>query len=53
VPALVELSPFHFSRAFKQTRLEENIAAVELLLPKDDLREIDAAASEIRVEGAR
>src|ERR1043165_2913179 len=37
----------------KLPRLEENIGAVSVELTADDLREIDAAASEIKVEGAR
>jgi aryl-alcohol dehydrogenase-like predicted oxidoreductase len=37
----------------KLHRLEENIAAVEVGLTPDDLREIDRAASEITVQGAR
>src|SRR5579863_8933840 len=37
----------------KLKRLEENIGAVELELTPDDLRDIDAAASKITVEGAR
>jgi len=37
----------------KLHRLEENIGAVAVELTKDDLREINSAASEIRVEGAR
>ena len=37
----------------KLNRLEENIGAVEVELSADDLREIDAAASKIRVEGER
>src|SRR5215213_112884 len=37
----------------KLHRLEENIGAVAVELTSDDLREIDSAASEIRVEGAR
>ena len=37
----------------KLHRLEENIGAVAVELTNDDLREIDSAASEIRVEGAR
>ena len=37
----------------KRHRLEENIGAAELELTPDDLAEIDRAASEIRVEGAR
>ncbi len=37
----------------KLARLEENIGAVELALTAADLQEIDAAASQITVEGAR
>jgi aryl-alcohol dehydrogenase-like predicted oxidoreductase len=37
----------------KLNRLEENIGAVELDLSDDDLREIDNAASKIKVEGER
>jgi len=37
----------------KLNRLEENIGAVSVELTADDLREIDAAAAEIKVEGAR
>jgi aryl-alcohol dehydrogenase-like predicted oxidoreductase len=37
----------------KLHRFEENIKAAELKLTADDLREIDAAASEIKVHGAR
>ena len=37
----------------KLNRLEENIGAVDVELSVDDLREIDAAASKIRVEGER
>jgi len=37
----------------KLSRLEENIGAVEVELTADDLREIDGAASMIKVEGAR
>ena len=37
----------------KLTRLEENIEAVAVQLTPDDLRNINAAASEITVEGAR
>ena len=37
----------------KLHRLEENIAAVAIELTPDDLREIDRAASEITVQGAR
>jgi len=37
----------------KPHRLEENIGAVSVELTADDLREIDGAASEIKVEGAR
>jgi aryl-alcohol dehydrogenase-like predicted oxidoreductase len=37
----------------KLNRLDENIGAVALELTPDDLREIDCAASNIKVEGAR
>jgi aryl-alcohol dehydrogenase-like predicted oxidoreductase len=37
----------------KLNRLEENIDAVTVELTRDDLRDIDAAASNITVEGAR
>src|SRR4029077_9882376 len=37
----------------KLARLEENLAAVSVNLTSDDLREIDAAASKITVQGAR
>lgn len=37
----------------KLNRLEENNSAVDIELTPDDLREIDAAASKIKVEGAR
>jgi aryl-alcohol dehydrogenase-like predicted oxidoreductase len=37
----------------KLTRLEENIGAVAVELTADDLRDIAAAASKIKVEGAR
>ena len=37
----------------KLNRLEENIGAAEVELTGDDLREIDGAASKIKVEGAR
>lgn len=37
----------------KLNRLEENIGAVDVELTADDLREIDAAASKITVEGER
>src|SRR5579864_8064487 len=37
----------------KLHRLEENIGAVNLQLSRDDLRQIDAAASKITVQGAR
>jgi aryl-alcohol dehydrogenase-like predicted oxidoreductase len=37
----------------KISRLEENIGAAAVELTADDLRDIDRAASEIRVEGAR
>jgi Aldo/keto reductase family len=39
--------------ATKLTRLEENIGAVAVELTAYDLRDIDAAASKIKVEGAR
>jgi aryl-alcohol dehydrogenase-like predicted oxidoreductase len=37
----------------KPNRLEENMGAVAVELTRDDLRDIDAAASNITVEGAR
>jgi aryl-alcohol dehydrogenase-like predicted oxidoreductase len=37
----------------KMHRLEENIGAVDIELSPDDLREIDSAASRIKVHGAR
>ena len=37
----------------KLPRLEENVGAVEIELTRDDLREIESAASEIEVQGAR
>ena len=37
----------------KLNRLEENIKAVAIQLTAEDLQDIDAAASEIKVEGAR
>jgi aryl-alcohol dehydrogenase-like predicted oxidoreductase len=37
----------------KSSRLEENIGAVVIELTADDLHEIDRAASQIAVEGAR
>jgi aryl-alcohol dehydrogenase-like predicted oxidoreductase len=37
----------------KLKRLEENVAAVEIELTRDDLREIESAASQIEVQGAR
>ena len=37
----------------KLNRLDENIGAVALELTADDLREIDSAAAQIKVEGAR
>jgi len=37
----------------KVSRLEENLGAVNIKLTTNDLREIDSAASEIKVEGAR
>src|SRR6476659_4326889 len=37
----------------KLKRLEENMGAVDIQLTPDDLREIETASSEIKVEGAR
>src|SRR5439155_22448111 len=37
----------------KLNRLEENIGAVSIQLTPEDLRDIDAAASKVKVEGAR
>ena len=37
----------------KLSRLEENIGAVSIQLTSEDLRDIDAAVSKIKVEGAR
>lgn len=37
----------------KLNRLEENIGSISLELTKDDLREIEDAASKIKIEGAR
>jgi aryl-alcohol dehydrogenase-like predicted oxidoreductase len=37
----------------KLKRLEENIGAAEIELTRDDLREIESAASQIEVQGAR
>jgi aryl-alcohol dehydrogenase-like predicted oxidoreductase len=37
----------------KLKRLEENVGAVEIELTPDDLREIESAASQIEVQGAR
>ena len=37
----------------KLARLEENVGAADVELTPDDLREIDAAASRIEVQGAR
>jgi aryl-alcohol dehydrogenase-like predicted oxidoreductase len=37
----------------KRHRLEENIAAADIELTRDDLREIDSAAAKITVHGAR
>jgi len=37
----------------KLSRLEENIAAADVELTRDDVRDIDAAASGIEIEGAR
>jgi aryl-alcohol dehydrogenase-like predicted oxidoreductase len=37
----------------KLSRLDENLASIEIDLTADDLREIDAAASTIEIQGAR
>ena len=37
----------------KLHRLEENVGAAEIELTQDDLREIESAASQIEVQGAR
>jgi aryl-alcohol dehydrogenase-like predicted oxidoreductase len=37
----------------KLSRLEENIGAVAVKLTPDDLREIESAASQITIQGAR
>jgi aryl-alcohol dehydrogenase-like predicted oxidoreductase len=37
----------------KLRRLEENLGAAEIELTTDDLRDIESAASKIKVEGAR
>jgi aryl-alcohol dehydrogenase-like predicted oxidoreductase len=37
----------------KLNRLEENIGAIDIELSQDDLREIESAASQIEVQGAR
>ena len=37
----------------KQTRLEENLGAVDVELTGDDLKQIDEAASRLKLEGAR
>jgi aryl-alcohol dehydrogenase-like predicted oxidoreductase len=37
----------------KLKRLEENVGAVEVELTRDDLREIESAASKVEVQGAR
>jgi aryl-alcohol dehydrogenase-like predicted oxidoreductase len=37
----------------KRTRLEENLGSLEIVLTSDDLRDIDRAASNITVQGAR
>ena len=37
----------------KRHRLEENLGAAAIQLTSDDLHEIDRAASEITVQGAR
>ena len=39
--------------ATKLHRLEENLGAVDVELTPDDLREIEEAAAEITVQGAR
>jgi aryl-alcohol dehydrogenase-like predicted oxidoreductase len=37
----------------KLNRLEENLGAANVALTSDDLRAIDGAAAQIKVEGAR
>ena len=37
----------------KQARIEENIGAADVVLSQKDLRDIESAASEIRIQGAR
>jgi diketogulonate reductase-like aldo/keto reductase len=37
----------------KPEHMDENLAAVDLVLTSDDLREIDTAASQIAVQGER
>jgi aryl-alcohol dehydrogenase-like predicted oxidoreductase len=37
----------------KLDRLEENLGSVSVVLTADDLREIEEAASKIKVQGAR
>jgi aryl-alcohol dehydrogenase-like predicted oxidoreductase len=37
----------------KRHRLDENFGAIQLVLTADDIREIDRAASEIELHGAR
>ena len=37
----------------KLERLDENLGAAAMELTRDDLREIDSAASKIEVQGAR
>lgn len=37
----------------KQHRLEENLGAVNVELTENDLKEIDDAASRLKLEGAR
>ena len=44
---------FRFPGTTKLNRLEENIGAVAVELTPDDLRDIDAAAPKIKVEGER
>ena len=46
-------STFPIPGTKKLNRLEENIGSVFIELTKDDLREIDEAASKIKIEGAR
>ena len=55
---IVALSAFFVAVEFaalaaKRHRLEENLGAVDVELTPDDLREIDAAAARIPVQGER